>query len=137
MTESKSLIRLTKVAKWLFVAAVILLAFAWGAELRSDNSDGQGPSVFFYVHCGILLFCLVVATFVKYFQNKYRTEAKGEFYQATNCALWWTGIGILYFSIGYLLTIAGFIFLIFAFFLWLEVIRQAYHLREPASHDTR
>jgi uncharacterized membrane protein len=122
------------VAKWLFAVAVILLTFARGAELKSGSNEG--PSLFLYLHCAILFICLFVAALVKYFQSKYRTETKRDFYQAVNCALWWTGTGVLYFFIFYLFTIAGFVFLIFAFFLWLEAIRQAYHLRQTSSHTT-
>lgn len=119
---------LTRAAQCLFALAILYIAYIFVTYFQSD-ADGN-PLVFFFLCGAILAFGLFIIAVISYFLSQHETFTNENYYRAIRCALWWTATGVLYFSmglaIGGLLGIFGFLFLILAFFLWIEAVRQGY-----------
>jgi phosphatidylserine synthase len=117
------------IAQWFFgipampIALVVILSI-FTANWREENGEFHP---FVIIILWSLTTCITIACITwRYFR---RIKNKTRLQEALECALWWTNTGLLYISVlfpTYVALVFGCIFLLFAFFVWLECGRLLY-----------
>lgn len=127
--ERKNLTQLTKIAKWLFLPALVINILVCYDAVTSANSLLEGGAIlFFALECLLWIIGTAIAARMQLNSNSLTTtKPRVKLNQAIACASWWTCTSILYLLMGSLMLvlIAVLIFLVFSIltlFLWLEVV---------------
>jgi|GEM_PF-3659831 len=116
---------LTIIAKCLFFPAFVFDFVVLFYQSMKPGFIDDLFIVFFVFECSVFATCFLIVGILRWRRLKLKQENIKVVSQGTNCAFWWTITGILYFFMGFLIFL-GLVFLLFALFLWLEVLRSAF-----------
>jgi len=125
-SDNRNFPGLTVMAKCLFFPAFVLDFVALSYQAITSGFVDDLFLVFFVFECIVFATCFLVVIILRLIRRKLKHENIKVVSQGTNCAFWWTITSILYFGMGFLFTLLGFVFLLFASLLWLEVMRLAF-----------